>query len=125
MIQAARHSAAFWPIRAQTTTRHTKNKDPSEASLGSCTHVLPHRRFGGAGGPWKRPAFVDLEPDRFRILYQIAHKDAWPGFGADYPQAGNVSCFGQFHRGTNSIEVHHRHDLRQASVAERPVELPP
>ena len=26
-----------------------KSKDPSEASLGSCTHVLPHRRLGSGG----------------------------------------------------------------------------
>ena len=70
MIQAARHLAAFWPNQAQTD----KNKDPSEASLRSCTHVLPHRRLG-SGGAWKRPAFLDFEPDRFRNLYQIAHSE--------------------------------------------------
>jgi hypothetical protein len=26
-----------------------KSKDPSEASLRSCTHVLPHRRLGSGG----------------------------------------------------------------------------
>jgi hypothetical protein len=49
MIQAARHLAAFGPIRAQTSSRQTKNKDPSEASLGSCTHVY-RTGAGGAGG---------------------------------------------------------------------------
>ena len=50
-----------------------KSKDPSEASLGSCTHVY---RTGAWGrGSRKRPAFVDFEPGRFRNLYQIAHSE--------------------------------------------------
>ena len=74
MIQAARQLAASWPNQGADVIPTDKNKDPSEASPGSCTHVLPHRRLGG-GGLGKRPAFVDFEPDRFRNLYQIAHSE--------------------------------------------------
>jgi hypothetical protein len=46
-------------------------KDPSEASLGSCTHVYRT----GAGGELEGPACVDFETDRLRNLYQIAHSE--------------------------------------------------
>jgi hypothetical protein len=35
-----------------------------------------YRTEAGAGAA-ERPAFVEVEADRFRILCQIAHKDAW------------------------------------------------
>jgi hypothetical protein len=53
---------------------HGVAKDPSEASLGSCTHVYPARTLGGFGS-LKRPAFVDLELIVLWILYQIAHSE--------------------------------------------------
>jgi hypothetical protein len=74
MIQAAHHSEAFWPNQGADVIPTDKNKDPSEASLGSCTRVFTAQALGERGA-WKRPAFVTLSRIAFRNLYQIAHKD--------------------------------------------------
>jgi hypothetical protein len=74
-----------------------KVKDPSEASLGSGTHARTARALGSGGLEGARHLF-NLSRIAFRILYQIAHRDTWPRFGAGYPQSGNVSRFAQFPR---------------------------
>jgi hypothetical protein len=39
--------AAFWPNQGADVI--PTDEDPSEASLGFCTHVLPHRRSRSGG----------------------------------------------------------------------------
>ena len=74
MIQAARHLAAFWPIQGADVIPTDKKQRPQRGLAGALYARLTAQALGGRGA-WKRPAFVDFEPDRFRNLYQIAHSE--------------------------------------------------
>jgi hypothetical protein len=54
--------------------RHPDRQGPQRGLAGVLYARLTAQALGGRGA-WKRPAFVDFEPGRFRNLYQIAHKD--------------------------------------------------
>jgi hypothetical protein len=93
------------PMRFSATntsaTRHhrflKKLKTPARRRWGLVRMRVPHGRWGAGGLEGARHLF-NLSRIAFRILYQIAHRDAWPRFGAGYPQSGNVSRFAQFPR---------------------------
>ena len=68
-------------------------------------------RPGARGrGDGEALGICDLSRDRFRNLYQIAHKHArLPFFRAEsFPHNVEVSRFAQLRTGTNNIDIHHR-----------------
>jgi hypothetical protein len=63
-------------VLARSDRPETMTKQRPQRGLAEVLYArITAQALGEAGGAWKRPASVNFEPYRIRILYQIAHKE--------------------------------------------------
>ena len=83
-------------------------QDPSEASLGSCTHA--YGTGAGVRGAGKRPASIYFEPGTFLGLYKIAHSksmvDKWDNFAFRPVAAGKAQSGRGNDRRAHGVQAH-------------------
>jgi hypothetical protein len=62
-------------VLARSDRPETMTKQRPQRGLAEVLYARITAQALGEAGAWKRPAYVNSEPYRFRILYQIAHKE--------------------------------------------------